>query len=213
MVKVGVSAFEVMVTLPLAFATDCGVKVTLKLALCPAVSVTGAVIPVTVNPVPLTPTWEMVTLEPPVLVTVSDTDWLLPTITLPKFSLAGLSANWPLATPVPVSERVAELLEALLVRENAALKAPAALGANTSVIGALWPAKIAIGRVGALSEKYWLEIEALLTAPRNSARVELHYQATTVNLFLRDSYNKFAERRGFSNQWCETQLPCTFAKR
>ena len=44
MVKVGLGALEVMVTLPLAFAADCGVKVTLKLALCPAVSVTGAVI-------------------------------------------------------------------------------------------------------------------------------------------------------------------------
>ena len=56
MVKVGLSAFEVMVTLPLAFAADCGVKVTLNVALCPAVSVTGAVIPLTVNPVPLIPT-------------------------------------------------------------------------------------------------------------------------------------------------------------
>jgi hypothetical protein len=56
MVKVGLGAFEVMVTLPLAFAADCGVKVTLKLVLCPAVSVTGAVIPLTVNPVPLIPT-------------------------------------------------------------------------------------------------------------------------------------------------------------
>ena len=56
MVNVGLGAFEVMVTLPLAFAADCGVKVTLKLALCPAVSVTGAVIPLTVNPVPLIPT-------------------------------------------------------------------------------------------------------------------------------------------------------------
>ena len=56
MVKVGLGAFEVMVTLPLAFAADCGVKVTLNVALCPAVSVTGVVIPLTVNPVPLIPT-------------------------------------------------------------------------------------------------------------------------------------------------------------
>ena len=56
MVKFGLGAFEVMVTLPLAFAADCGVKVTLNVALCPAVSVTGAVIPLTVNPVPLIPT-------------------------------------------------------------------------------------------------------------------------------------------------------------
>ena len=35
---------------------------------------TGAVIPVKLNPVPLIPTCEIVTLEPPVLVTVSDSD-------------------------------------------------------------------------------------------------------------------------------------------
>ena len=55
MVKVGLVAFEVTVTLPLAFAADCGVKVTLKAALWPAVSVTGAVIPLRPNPVPLIP--------------------------------------------------------------------------------------------------------------------------------------------------------------
>jgi hypothetical protein len=55
-VSVGLDAFEVMVRLPLAFAADCGVKLTLKLALCPVVSVTGAVIPVKLNPVPLMPT-------------------------------------------------------------------------------------------------------------------------------------------------------------
>jgi hypothetical protein len=56
MVTVGLVAFEVTLTLPLAFAADCGVNVTLKVALWPAVSVTGAVIPLTVNPVPLIPT-------------------------------------------------------------------------------------------------------------------------------------------------------------
>jgi len=55
-VSVGLVAFEVTVTLPLALAADCGVNVTLKVALCPAVSVTGAVIPLAVNPVPLIPT-------------------------------------------------------------------------------------------------------------------------------------------------------------
>jgi len=74
MVKVGLDAFEVMVTLPLALAADAGVRVTVKVALCPAVSVTGAVIPLKVNPVPLIPTCEIVTLAPPVLVTVSDKD-------------------------------------------------------------------------------------------------------------------------------------------
>jgi hypothetical protein len=73
-VSVGLEAFEVIVMLPLALAADAGVNVTLKVALCPAASVTGAVIPLKLNPVPLMPTCEIVTLVPPVLVTVSDRD-------------------------------------------------------------------------------------------------------------------------------------------
>jgi hypothetical protein len=72
--RVGLEAFEVMVTVPLALAAAAGVNVTVKVALCPAVSVTGAVIPLKVNPVPLIPTCETVMLAPPVLVTVSDRD-------------------------------------------------------------------------------------------------------------------------------------------
>jgi|SRR6202046_2431845 hypothetical protein len=55
-VSVGLEAFEVMVTLPLALVAVCGANVTVKFVLCPDVSVTGAVIPVRVNPVPLIPT-------------------------------------------------------------------------------------------------------------------------------------------------------------
>jgi hypothetical protein len=82
---------------------------------------------------------------------------------LPKLSLVGLSASKPLATPVPLRETVAEASDALLVIETAALKAPAALGAKTRVRGVLWPAIIAVGKVGALSEKYCVENDALLT--------------------------------------------------
>jgi hypothetical protein len=73
-VSVGLDAVEVMVTLPLTLAADCGVNVTVKLALCPAVSVIGAVMPLTPYPAPLIPTCEIVTLEPPVLVTISERD-------------------------------------------------------------------------------------------------------------------------------------------
>jgi hypothetical protein len=55
MVRVGFDAVDVMVTLPLLLAADAGVNVTLRVALCPAVSVTGAVIPLKVNPLPLIP--------------------------------------------------------------------------------------------------------------------------------------------------------------
>ena len=56
MVRVGLEAFEVIVTLPLTLPADAGVNVTVKLALWPAVSVIGAVIPVRLYPVPLIPT-------------------------------------------------------------------------------------------------------------------------------------------------------------
>jgi hypothetical protein len=55
-VSVGFVAFEVMVMLPLTAPAAVGVNNTLKLALWPAVSVTGAVMPLKLNPLPLTPT-------------------------------------------------------------------------------------------------------------------------------------------------------------
>jgi len=53
MLSVGFDPFDVIVTAPLALPADAGVNVTLKVALCPDVSVTGAVIPLRLNPVPL----------------------------------------------------------------------------------------------------------------------------------------------------------------
>ena len=54
-------------------------------------------------------------------------------------------------------------MEALLVIDAVALKVPAALGLKTSVTGVLWPTRIATGRLGAVNEKYLVEIDALLT--------------------------------------------------
>ena len=55
-VSVGLDALDVMVTAPLAAPAPDGANFTLKVALCPAVSVTGAVMPLRLNPVPLIPT-------------------------------------------------------------------------------------------------------------------------------------------------------------
>jgi hypothetical protein len=43
------------------------------------------------------------------------------------------------------------------------LTAPTALGLKTTLTGVLWPARIVTGRLGALNEKYLVEIDALLT--------------------------------------------------
>jgi hypothetical protein len=73
-VRVGFDAVEVIVTLPLTTPVAVGANDTLNVVPCPAVSVIGAAIPLTLSPVPLIPTCEIVTLVPPVFVTVSDRD-------------------------------------------------------------------------------------------------------------------------------------------
>lgn len=52
-VSVGLDAFEVSVTVPLAAPVTVGANVTVKVVLCPAVNVIGALIPLRLNPVPL----------------------------------------------------------------------------------------------------------------------------------------------------------------
>jgi hypothetical protein len=69
--KLGFDAFDVTVAVPGNVPTDVGANFTVKVVLCPAVNVTGVVIPETVNPVPDAATAEIVALVPPVLVRVS----------------------------------------------------------------------------------------------------------------------------------------------
>ena len=73
-VKVGFCASEVTVMLPLKVPADCGANFTLKETLCPAVNVTGGLIPEKLNPVPLAPTALMCASDPPVFFTVSVCD-------------------------------------------------------------------------------------------------------------------------------------------
>jgi len=52
--KVGLDALETIARFPLALPADGGVKMTLKVTLCPDIRVTGGLRPVTLNPVPVT---------------------------------------------------------------------------------------------------------------------------------------------------------------
>ena len=70
-IRLGFDASEVMVKFPLTLPADCGVKTTLKEVFPPAGIVSGKFSPVTLNPVPLTPSCVMVASDPPVLVKVS----------------------------------------------------------------------------------------------------------------------------------------------
>jgi hypothetical protein len=103
-----------------------------------------------------------VTLDVLELVTVSESDCVLPTVTLPKLKLAGFEPREPDAIPLPESEIVAGLLVASLVMVLVALKAPAAFGVKENVKVAFWPAAIETGSVGLVSAKYFVDMESLL---------------------------------------------------
>lgn len=128
----GLEALDVTVTVPVAAPAEVGLNFTLKLVLCPAPRVTGVVTPLKVNAVPVIETCEIVTLVPPEFVTVSDSDELLPSVTLPKLRLVGLEVRSPGETPVPDKPILNDGLEALDVTVTLPLALPAAAGVNTT---------------------------------------------------------------------------------
>jgi hypothetical protein len=86
-------AVEVMLTAPLAAPLVVGEKSTVKGVLWPAFNVMGKASPLTLNPLPLSVTAEIVRLDPPELVRVPVIVWELPTGTLPKPRLVGFAVS------------------------------------------------------------------------------------------------------------------------
>lgn len=109
---------------------------------------TGRVGPLTVKPAPLGVACEIVTLDPPVLVTVSDVLLLLPTCTLPNARLAGLGESVPGVTPVPVKETATLLFVPfeVVAKVTLPLKFPVPVGANVIVVEVDVPALSVSGR-------------------------------------------------------------------
>ena len=130
---------------PLADPADCGVKVTLKVKLCPAPRVRGRLRPLMLNPVPVRVAWDTVTLEPPELVSVAFSVLLLPICTLPK--LTELAAKVPGVTPVPESGTVKVGVGPSLVIAKLTLLFPADWGAKATLNEALCPAFKVTGRL------------------------------------------------------------------
>src|SRR5579864_3547457 len=91
-----------------------GLNATFIVWVCPGVKVTGRVRPLVVVSVALTVTVEMVTLEVPLLVSVTLWEPELPALTFPKLRLVGFAVSVIVpATPVP--------LKAIVVGEPGAL--------------------------------------------------------------------------------------------
>src|SRR5271169_2950939 len=140
MLKLGFEPVEVMLTLPLAAPLVVGEKSTVNDVLWPAVSVKGKDSPLRLNPVPLAVAAEMVRLDPPVLVSVSDKLVLLPTWTLPNARLVGFAVSVPWVTPVPESGMLKLGFEPVDVMLTLPLAAPLAVGEKSTVNDVLCPA-------------------------------------------------------------------------
>lgn len=91
--------------LPVMFPAAVGVKVRLKLALCPAANVMGNAGPVALNVLGLTFSCEMVTFTVPEFVSVALCMLPVPSGMVPKLNEAGLDDSWLVeAEPMPFRE-------------------------------------------------------------------------------------------------------------
>jgi hypothetical protein len=98
-------ASELIPRLPLTLPLEAGENVTLKLALWPGFKVMGSVRALALNPAPLAPAAEIVTVAVPEFVRVSVIVCDAPTRTLPNPRLAELGMSWLALIPVPDTGR------------------------------------------------------------------------------------------------------------
>lgn len=144
-------ALLVIVRVPVVLPAVVGVNVTATTTDCPAASICPELIPLKLKPEPVMATCEIVTLELPLLVTLTFCVLLLPTCTLPKFKLDGLLSNCSVEdTPVPLREIVKGEFGALLASDKLPLSDPAEVGAKTTVKVELAPGLIVSGMLSPL---------------------------------------------------------------
>lgn len=124
----------------------CGVKVRVKVAVCPAAIVIGSEGPASWNSALFTEAAVTMTLAP-VALSVAVIFLLWPTVTLPNPKLVGATPNVPTAVPVPDNVIAGRLLEAFETTEILPLGLPAACGVKLALKVKLWPAFIVNGTV------------------------------------------------------------------
>ena len=96
---------------------------------------------------PVAEACETVTVDPPVLVIVSDRVLLCPTVTPPKASGEIVAASVPVVVAVPESETDNDGFDASLVTVKVPVGVPAVVGANTTLNDLLAPAAKVKGKV------------------------------------------------------------------
>jgi hypothetical protein len=140
------------VSVELAVPEAFGMNVTVKGTDWPAGIVTGREIPESTNSLFVPLAVETVT-DAPVAVKLPLSEVLAPTVTVPKFSVAGETDNDPCANPVPESGILNGEFEAFDTSERLPLIAPETVGANLTVKVTVWLAVSVIGTVSPLIEK------------------------------------------------------------
>ncbi len=121
-----------------------GVKTVLNVAVFPAATVSGALIPDVPKPVPEAATCEIVRLALPLFETVMVCELLLPTTTLPKAALDGVAAICA-CVPVPLNAIAMGEPGALLANEMLPLAPPVEDGVKLAESPTLWPALSVVG--------------------------------------------------------------------
>jgi hypothetical protein len=152
------------VTLPDKAPAADGEKVTFSTAFWPGERIKPLEAPLAENFAPETVTPEIVTLELPALVSVTLCTLLAPAVTFPKLRLAALELSSVAAvTPVPLTETVLGVLEAVLMTDTLPLTTPAAFGANTTVNVDCFPGATVMGSVAPVIENPLAVVLAWLT--------------------------------------------------
>jgi hypothetical protein len=141
-------ALLAILTLPLTVPAPVGANSAVTVTDWFGVSTSLVFTPLELNPAPVTPTFEIVTLEFPLFVNATLCELLLPTFTLPKLNVDVLSpSKCVAATPVPVMVIASGELGALLNNVTVPFTFPAPFGAKTALNVAVFPAPIVSGAV------------------------------------------------------------------
>lgn len=134
------------VIFPVTFSEEIGLNVMFIDVFCPAASVTGVVIPLTLKSFALTLTCESVTLVFPLFEMATLFEVELPALTFVKLTLVGLADSVTVAAvPVPLRDTAFGEFGALLTRLTVPTRLLAVVGANRTLNVVLPPAAIVVG--------------------------------------------------------------------
>ncbi len=134
---------------PDSVEVEAGLNVAVRLALSPALSVAGALIPEIVIPLPEAVIFEIVADAWPVFFSVTVWDAVVPSATLPKLIVVGEIATAP-SIPCPFRGMVVVASVALLAIVTAPVAAPLAAAVNDTPKVAVFPVASVIGAVSPL---------------------------------------------------------------